>query len=194
MAVGVLYAVLGRGGSSGAQGTGSRGNYPYTVGTPGPGDVAPAIDLESTGGGTFRLADSLGEERVLLFFQEGLTCQPCWDQAVALQRDAAKLRGLGIEQIVSITTDPLELVAQKAGDEGIELPVLSDPTGAVSDTYGARGFGMMGGERNGHTFVLVDEDGTIAWRADYGGEPNFFMFIPDEVILSELRSALGASG
>lgn len=186
--------MLGRGGSSGAEAAGSSRDYPYTVGTPGTGDVAPAVDLDSTDGGTFRLADSLGKERVLLFFQEGLTCQPCWDQIVALQRDAAELRALGIEQIVSITTDPLELVAQKARDEGIELPVLSDPTGAVSDTYGARGYGMMGGERNGHTFVLVGEDGKIVWRADYGGEPNFFMFIPDEVILSELRSALGASG
>ena len=53
--------------------------YPFVVGQPGPGDRAPQIRLPSTAGPAFDLAAQRGRT-VLLYFQEGLMCQPCWDQ------------------------------------------------------------------------------------------------------------------
>lgn len=150
----------------------------------------PPISLPSTRGGTFSLAAYKGKESVLLFFQEGLMCQPCWDQLVVMQRDLSKFRALGIGPIVSITTDPLHLIEQKVRDEGIRFPVLADPTAKVSDSYDARSYGMMGGTHNGHTFILVGNDGRIVWRADYGGRPKYTMFVPDDVLLAELRGVL----
>lgn len=199
VAVAGLYLAVGRGGSGGSQaaasasasGAGGSGDYPYAVASPGPGEAAPPVNLPSTGGTSVDLAAYRGKDRVLLFFQEGLTCSPCWDQLAAIERDLPKFRALGIGPIVTVTGDPLDLLEQKVQDVGISLPVLSDPDFAVSDSYGARGFGMMRGAANGHTFVLVDRDGKIVWRADYGGEPKYTMFVPDEVLLSELRAALG---
>lgn len=171
----------------------SGGNYPYVVGSPGPGVPAPNVALPATTGGTFDLASYRSRKPVLLYFQEGLTCQPCWDQIAAIQKDRAKFSALGIGPIVSITTDSLDQIRQKASDDGLTIPVLSDDAGKVSDSYSARDFGMMGHDRDGHTFVLVGKDGRIVWRADYGGAPKYTMFVPDDELLTQLRKAVGQS-
>ena len=64
----------------------------------------------------------------------------------------------------------------------------------MSGAYGTLAYGMMNDALPGHTFILIGADGTIRWRADYGGPPNFTMFVADDTLLSELRHALGISG
>ena len=123
LVVGGLYALsaLGKGGGGGSASHGG-GDYPYAIGSPGPGEPAPPLTLPSTSGGSFDLASYRGKQQVLLYFQEGLTCQPCWDQLQALQKDLPKFRALGIGPIVSITTDPIDQIRQKVKDEGITIP------------------------------------------------------------------------
>lgn len=162
-------------------------SYPYQQGRPGVGQVAPAFSLPSTTGTPVSLAAFRGRT-VLLYFQEGLTCQPCWNQLTSLQRAASKVRAAGIDQIVSITTDPIALLDQKVADEGIRVPVLSDPSLATSRAYHANSYGMMGTSRDGHTFILVGPDGRIRWRADYGGAPNYTMFVPVTTLLAQIRA------
>lgn len=168
--------------------------YPFAVGTPGPGKPAPAIRLPSTKGGMFDLAAYKGKEPVLLYFQEGLTCQPCWDQIAAIDQEREKFRALGIKTIVSITTDPFDLIKQKAEDEGFTMPVVADEGARVSDTYDARTYSMtwMKPPRDGHSFILVGNDGRIRWRADYGGPPKYTMFLPVDAIITDLRSGLSS--
>jgi peroxiredoxin Q/BCP len=101
---------------------------------------------------------------------------------------------LGIDGIVSITTDPLDLLQQKVQDEGLRTPSLSDPDLAVSRTYEANLYGMMGTATNGHSFVLVDEAGVIRWRADYGGAPKYTMYVPTEQLLADIREGIAAAG
>jgi peroxiredoxin len=168
----------------------SGGNISYAVGKPGPGQAAPPISLPATTGATFSLASALKQGPVLLYFQEGLSCHPCWDQLKSIKGDQAKFQALGINQIVSITTDPLDQITQKVRDEAITAPVLSDQTMTVSKSYDANAFGMMSGARDGHTFILVAKNGKILWRADYGGSPNYTMFVPDAQLIDHLRSAL----
>ena len=170
-------------------GTGQAGQYAFQVGKPGPGEQAPSIVLPSTTGGTFDLASMRGK-MVLLYFQEGLTCQPCWDQLKDIQTNISQFRALGIDQVVSITTDPLDALQQKVSDEGLTIPVLSDPRLAVSSTYTANGYGMMGGSRDGHTFIVVGPDGMIKWRADYGGAPNYTMYVPVSNLIADIRAGL----
>ena len=190
VAIAGLYFLSASHHSSATSGTNGSGGYTYAVGSPGPGDQAPGVKLPATSGGSFDLASYRGKKPVLLYFQEGLTCQPCWDQIVSIQKDEAKFRALGIGLIVSITTDPLGDIKQKASDEGLHIPVLSDQGGQVSDSYSARNFGMMGHDRDGHSFVVVGTNGTILWRADYGGAPEFTMFVPDDVLLAQLKAGL----
>ncbi len=180
--------------SQSGKGTGSTAAAAgYQVGSPGPGAVAPPISLASTTGGTFSLAAQRGKT-VLLYFQEGLTCQPCWDQLKAIDTNLSAFQVLGVSQVISITTDPLGALKQKVADEGITTPVLSDPNLAVSSAYSANQYGMMGNSADGHSFIAVGPNGKILWRADFGGAPNYTMYVPVANLVSDLRAGLGQGG
>jgi peroxiredoxin len=90
--------------------------------------------------------------------------------------------------VLSITTDPANLIAQKTTDMHLSTPVLSDPDLTVSAAYHANDYGMMGTSRDGHTFILVGPDGLIRWRADYGGAPNYTMDVPVTQLLADLKA------
>ena len=164
----------------------------YEVGRPGPGDPAPDFTLTGADGGAFHFADLRGKQ-VLLYFHEGLGCDPCWRQIDAITADIARFRSLGIDQVIAISADPAAAQAQRARRTGITMPTLADPDRAVCGAYGTLAYGMMNGALPGHTFILVGPDGKIRWRADYGGAPNYTMFVADDTLLSELRRALGVS-
>ncbi len=51
---------------------------------------------------------------------------------------------------------------------------------------------MMGGAANGHSFVLINEDGVIEWRADYGGDPDYTMYVPVPNLLADMRKGIQA--
>ena len=169
------------------------GAYPYAVASPGVGTAAPPIHLRATDGSTFDLA-SLRGQPVLLFFQEGIGCESCWTQMKDIRANMGRFQTLGISRFVIITTDDLSALRQKVADEGITLPVLSDPRFAVSLRYHANQYGMMGTSADGHTFVLVGKDGKIEWRADYGGPPNYTMYVPVPNLLADLRAGLTKAG
>lgn len=181
----VLYAVFS---TSPAKNTSNSGTS-YDVGSPGTGQTAPAFTLSASTGKQISLSDYRGKN-VLLYFQEGLTCQPCWDQITDLEKSAAKVKAVGIDQIVSITTDPADLITRKTKDMGLSTPVLSDPDLKVSKQYEANQFGMMGASRDGHSFLLVGPDGTIHWRADYGGAPDYTMYVAVDKLLADLKAGV----
>jgi peroxiredoxin Q/BCP len=182
-AVAVLFALY----SNSASHQGTTGAYPYQVASPGPGKAAPAFTLAASTGGKISLSAYRGKS-VLLFFQEGLTCQPCWTQITDLQKHAAQLRAAGIGQVISVTGDPIGPITQKARDMGLTIPVLADPGLAVSRQYHANTYGMMGSSADGHTFILVGPDGVIRWRADYGGPPKYTMFLPTTAMLAGMKA------
>jgi peroxiredoxin len=123
---------------------------------------------------------------VLLYFQEGLSCQPCWDQIKDLEKNQPALQKAGIDAVVSITSDPVGPITQKMADMKLSTPTLSDPDLQVIGSYDANKYGMMGDSRAGHTFILVGPNGSIDWRADYGGAPNYTMYLPAEKMLADL--------
>ncbi len=172
--------------------TGPTGRYGYQVGRPGPGAMAPPIRLPTTRGGTFDLAAQQGKT-VLVYFQEGLTCQPCWDQLKDIEKSFSQFRAAGIDTLVTITVDPVDLLKQKASEEHLFMPVASDGSLAVSRAYTANSYGMMGQSRDGHTFIVVGPNGRIRWRADYGGAPKYTMYVPVPDLLSDLRRGLAAA-
>jgi len=182
-----VYATATRQPPGAGRAAGGSG-YPFQVGQPGPGAPAPGFSLAATIGGTVDLT-SLRGKTVLLYFQEGLSCQPCWDQLTDLEKNSEAVRAAGIDQVISITTDPVDLIARKTHDMGIHTTVLSDPDLTVSKAYDANAYGMMGDSRDGHTFILVRPDGTIGWRADYGGAPKYTMFLPTSAVLADLHAA-----
>ncbi|MGH2599555.1 MAG: peroxiredoxin family protein, partial [Dehalococcoidia bacterium] len=129
---------------------------------------------------------------VLLYFHEGLMCAPCWQQVGDIQADLAEFTSLGVDEVVAISVDPLASQTQHARQVGVSIPALADEDKAVSGAYDALSYGMMGGSLPGHTFVLVGPDGVIRWRADYGGPPDYTMYVPNPTLLAELRGAFGS--
>lgn len=180
----VFFVILG---SQPATQAGPRGASAadYAVGDPGPGAEAPAFSLPSTAGETVNLSDYRGKT-VLLYFHEGIGCQPCWDQIQDLEGAKAQLQAAGIDQLLTITSGPVDLIGQKMADEKLTSVALADTNLDVSRTYQTNQYGMMGDSRNGHSFILVGPDGLIKWRADYGGSPKYTMYLPVDKLLSDL--------
>ncbi len=162
-------------------------SFHFAVGKPGPGAKAPPVVLASTAGGTFDL-HALAGKTVLLYFQEGVGCQPCWNQMRDIEQNWKQFTAVGVDTFVTITSDSLDLVSQKLKQDGIAGPVLADTDLAVSKTYDANHYGMMGDSTDGHSFVLVGPDGTIKWRADYGGSPDYTMYVPVAALLADLAA------
>jgi peroxiredoxin Q/BCP len=159
----------------------------YDVGSPGVGETAPDFELPGASGERYRLSARQGQD-VLLYFHEGLGCAPCWQQVIDIQRELDRFSGVGVDEVVAISLDPLAAQAQHAQANGVTLPILADEGRSVSQAYDALSYRMMGGATPGHTFVLVGPDGVIRWRADYGGPPNFTMYVPNDMLLAELRA------
>jgi len=207
VAVGVLFAIYrsatpSTASTSGAGSTSATGGASdrYAVGTPGVGAVAPDFALPDataparTGGqpATVRLSDYRGKT-VLLYFHEGLGCQPCWNQIRDLQKAPSMLTSLGVDQLLTITSGPVDLVGQQMRDDRLTVPALVDTDLAVSKQYQANQYGMMGTDRDGHSFILVGPDGRIQWRADYGGSPNYTMYVAPDQLAADLRAGRKAS-
>ena len=178
-----LYIVF----RSNAAGSNSSAATSYQSGQPGIGQAAPDFTLPSTAGGTVSLAAYRGKS-VLLYFHEGLGCQPCWDQIRDLQTNVAELKSAGVDQLLTITSGPKDLIAQQMSDDKLTAIALADTDLAVSRTYNANQYGMMGTDRDGHTFILVGPDGRIQWRADYGGAPKFTMYVSPRQLLADLAA------
>ena len=127
---------------------------------------------------------------MLLFFNEGLSCQPCLQQMTDLDQVKSQFAQLNIVA-VSITGDSLNVLTNWAMSGGPKSSkILSDQSLTVSKAYDLLGadVSMMPGTASGHTFILVDKSGIIKWRQDYG--PNT-MYVPNDQIIAAVRRALG---
>lgn len=151
------------------------------------GDKAPEFTLASVNGSSFTLSNHLNKSAVLLFFNEGLTCSPCLQQMVDIDRNYSTFSEMGLT-VVSITTNSMSDMKTWAQNAGItRMMVLPDPTQQVDREYGTLYAGSMhAGSAPGHTFILVGRNGTVLWREDYGPS----MYVPMNELIASVRSAL----
>lgn len=97
---------------------------------------------------------------------------------------------LGI-QLLSISPDPVDAWRAEGGKLGISSPMLSDTGNAVWLQYGTVDW-MMPTNEPGHTFILVDETGTVAWVRDYGAPENGgLMYVTPEALVPLIAEHLG---
>ena len=86
-------------------------------------------------------------------------------------------------------------MAPEVAGLGITAPMLSDTDHTVSEDYDILQWAIASGEP-GHTFVLVDGTGQVAWIRDYGSpdNPDQTMYVEPGKIVAQVRAALGSEG
>lgn len=103
-------------------------------------------------------------------------------QVVDLQEDRA-FQALEVE-LLSIAPDPVDAWREAGREMGIRDfdGVLSDAENDVATSYDVMRWAV--GDEPGHTFVLVDESGEVAWFQDYGAMENggVMYVLPHEVV------------
>src|SRR3990172_5395825 len=110
-------------------------------------------------------------------------------QGVDLQNDPA-FRALDVD-LLSVAVDPPEAGRNEAGPLGTAEPLLSDEGNRVATRYGVMRWRMPSNEP-GHTFVVVDAEGRIAWIRDYGAPENGgLMYVPPPDLVPLLEAHLG---
>jgi len=149
------------------------------------GDAAPDFSLPSADGRTISLRNYKGKN-VLLYFQEGVMCQPCWKQIGSMQKNIDLFNQVETE-IVTVGVDSASTWAPILKAEGVNtIPVLIDDDRVVSEAYGVLSMpSQMHQDRPGHTFVLVDKNGKIRWIGDF---PT--MRVTDQEVANFVRKAL----
>jgi peroxiredoxin len=147
----------------------------------GVGSRASGFTLPTTSGGSASLSDFQGHD-VLLYFSEGVGCDACFYQMDELEKNAAELSSEGIT-VLPIVVNPADQVQTEMNRFGLTTPFLIDSDASVSSAYGVIGTGMHA-NLPGHSLILVDGSGRIAWRGDYPS-----MFVSTGQLLSDIGSA-----
>lgn len=143
--------------------------------------VAPGFTLETTAGTTVSLADYAGSS-VILYFSEGAGCQACLLQMGEIEKRAADFEAAGIT-VLPIVMNTREQIQADMDANGVTTPFLLDD-GTVSAAYDTLGKGMHEG-LPGHSFVLIDGDGTQRWSGEYPS-----MWLDPSELLDEATSQL----
>ena len=124
------------------------------------GDPAPDFTLDGTGG-SFRLAEHLGE-RVVLLFYPGDNTAVCTRQFCSYRDEAEGFDALEAT-VVGISSQDVESHRDWTAKHGLTVPLLADPGGQVANAYGAHR-ALRGTTR---AVVIVDEQGRIGHRHDH---------------------------
>jgi thioredoxin-dependent peroxiredoxin len=127
-----------------------------------PGDTAPAFTLHDADRADVSLSDFSGQ-RVIVYFYPAAMTAGCTTQAVDFTAAIHDLAKAGV-QVVGISPDEPEKLAQFRQQQSVGFPLLSDPDKTVLNAYGAYGEKLLYGKlvegviRS--TFVVdVDEKG-----------------------------------
>lgn len=127
-----------------------------------PGDPAPDFTLMTDSGERLSLADLRGRKVILYAYPAAMT-PGCTTQACDFRDSLGSLHAAGYE-VVGISPDPPEKLAEFRERDAITFPLVSDPDRSVLRAYGAYGekqnYGrtVLGVIRS--TFV-IDEKGAI---------------------------------
>lgn len=142
-------------------GGGNKKFEPLALGT-----VAPDFSLPSTTGQIISLADYKGKH-VLLFFNEGVMCSPCWQEISRLERFKEDFTNLNAV-IIPISVDDQATWDPILKEEKITTPILIDTDRKVTATYKALGTpSSMHDDRAGHTYVHINTEGKIHSSSDF---------------------------
>ncbi|MDQ2796249.1 MAG: thioredoxin-dependent thiol peroxidase [Actinomycetota bacterium] len=127
-----------------------------------PGDPAPDFTLPDADGNDVTLSELRGHKVIVYFYPAAMT-PGCTKQACDFRDSLDSLAGAGYT-VLGVSPDKPEKLAKFRDRDAVSFPLLSDPSKAALDAYGAYGEKTMYGKTvTGvirSTFVL-DEDGNV---------------------------------
>lgn len=128
-----------------------------------PGDLAPDFTA-ATDTGTFTLSEHRGSTVILFFYPAAMT-PGCTTQACDFRDSLDALRARGFE-VVGISRDEPDVLAEFREKEGLTFTLVSDPDQRIHEAYGAWGekslYGKMITGALRSTFV-VDPEGELTY-------------------------------
>lgn len=145
--------------------------------------VAPGFALTDTAGKQVSLAAYRGHN-VVLYFSEGAGCGSCLQQMGAIEKDNAAFAAADVT-VLPIVMNTRDQIMRDMKTYGVTTPFLLDD-GTVSTEYHTIGRGMHEG-LPGHSFVLVDKNGTQRWFGEYPS-----MWLSPDDLLAQVRKRLPA--
>ena len=125
------------------------------------GDTAPDFTA-ATDTGTFTLSELRGKHVILYFYPAAMT-PGCTTQACDFRDSLDALNAAGYE-VVGISKDSPEKLAQFREQEGLTFTLVSDEDRSVQDAYAAWGLKKLYGkevEGSIRSTVVVDPEGTV---------------------------------
>lgn len=127
-----------------------------------PGDKAPEFTLTAADSSSVSLSDYQGKRVIVYFYPKAMT-PGCTTEACDFRDNLGQLNSLGTE-VVGISPDAPDALAEFREKEDLNFPLLSDPEHEVMAAYGAYGEKNTYGKKTmgviRSTFV-IGTDGTI---------------------------------
>jgi len=102
-----------------------------------PGDAAPAFSVLDDTSAEVSLKDFAGQRVVLYIYPAAMT-PGCTKQACDFRDSLAELNEAGL-QVIGMSPDPPEKLAEFRANDGLTFPLLSDPSRKTLIAYGAYG-------------------------------------------------------
>lgn len=126
------------------------------------GDTAPDFTLDDQDGDPVSLRDLRGRKVILYFYPAAMT-PGCTTQACDFRDSLAALKTAGYE-VVGVSKDTPEKLAQFREAEGLTFTLVSDPDYSIQKAYGAFGEKSLYGKKvtgSLRSTVVVAPDGTV---------------------------------
>ncbi len=126
------------------------------------GKKAPAFNLESSEGGKVALKDVKGKWAIVYFYPRDAT-PGCTIEAQGFRDAAKKLKALDAI-VLGVSKDSIASHCKFRDKEGLNFPLLSDPSGEMIEKYGAWGEKSLYGKKSMgiiRSTVVIDPEGVV---------------------------------
>lgn len=147
--------------------------------TPKVGDKAPQVEALDQDGKSWKLADVVAKEALILYFYPKDDTPGCTKEACGLRDRTADLKKLGVS-VVGISRDDAESHRKFREKHSLNFPLLVDTDGKLTQAFGAA---TPDGLRSRRVSFLIGRDGKIAHVTDVRDA---------QVHLDELKTAVAA--
>ena len=130
--------------------------------TPKVGDAPPLVEGKDQDGKTWRLADVVGKQVVLLYFYPKDDTPGCTKEACGFRDRMADLKKDKVE-VIGVSFDSADSHQKFIAKYKLNFPLLADTDGKIADAYGVR---MTGRDMARRVSFLIGLDGKIAHVTD----------------------------